>query len=75
LDNRGDQGRTDSEFREEQRFGEGWGSMEFRWMRGSVRDEWFRSKGNTKGENDRIGVVRVNWRYQKRIRAEDRNGT
>jgi len=31
-------------------FGEDGGSMKFRWMRGSVRDEQIRSKGNTKEE-------------------------
>ena len=72
-DNRGDQGRTDSEFGGEWMFGEDRGSTEFGWMRGSVRDEWIRSKGNTKGGNDRIGMIRVNQRYQKRIEGEDQN--
>ena len=56
LDNRGgDQGRMDLEFGGEQMFGEDGGSTEFRWMRGSVREEQIRNKGNTKGGNDRIG--------------------
>jgi len=38
-DNRGDQGRTDLEFREEQMFGEDRGSTEFGRIRGSVREE------------------------------------
>jgi len=75
LDNRVDQGGTDSEFRGEQRFGEDRGSMEFRWMRGSIRVKWIRSKGNTKGGNDVVGIGKVNQRYQKRIRGEGRNRT
>jgi len=39
-------------------FREDRGSMEFRWMRGSVREEWSQSKGDTKGGNDRIGMVK-----------------
>jgi len=39
LDNRGDQGRVDPEFREEQMFRGYRGSTEFRWMRGSVREK------------------------------------
>ena len=72
-DNRGDQGRTGLEFREEQMFGEDRGSMEFGWMRGSVRDKWIRSKGNTKGGNNRVGMIRVNWRYWKGL--EGKTGT
>jgi len=56
-DNRGDQGRTDSEFREEHIFGEDGGSTEFRWRRGSEREEWNWNKGFTKRENKKIGMV------------------
>jgi len=39
LDNRGNQGRTDSEIREEHGFGGDGGSTEFGWRRGSIREE------------------------------------
>jgi len=66
----------DSEFGGEQMFGGDGGSMEFGWMRGSVRDEQIQSRGNTKGGNNKIGIVnRVNQRYWKRIRREDWYGT
>jgi len=56
-DNRGDQGRTDSEIGEEHRFGDDRGSMEFGWRRGSVREEQNQNKGITKGGNDKIRMV------------------
>jgi len=56
-DNKGDQGRTDSEFRVEQMFREDGESMEFGWMR-TVREECIRSKGNTKRGNNKIGMVK-----------------
>jgi len=37
-------------------FREDRGSMEFRWMWGSVRDEQIQRKGNTKGE-----TIREEW--------------
>ena len=54
-DNRGDQGRTELEFGVEWIFREDRGSMEFRWQRGSVREEQNWDKGITKGGNDKIG--------------------
>jgi len=53
----GDQGRTDSEIREEHRFGGGRGSMVFRWGKGSVRKEQNQDKGITKGNNNKIRMV------------------
>jgi len=54
-------------------FGEDGGSMEFGWVRGSIRDEWIQSKGNTKGGNDRIGIIsesEILEKDRKRIRGE-----
>jgi len=48
----------DSEFGEEQMFGDYRGSTEFRWRRGSAGEEQNRSKGNTKGGNNKIGKGR-----------------
>jgi len=56
-DNRGDQGGTDSEFGEEQMFGEDGGNTGFRWERGSVRKERNQNKGIKKGGNVKIGMV------------------
>ena len=55
-ENRGDQGRTDSNIREECRFGRDREKMEFRWRRGSARERQNWNKGNTKGENDKMSM-------------------
>jgi len=46
-DNRGDQGGTDLEIREECRFRRDRGSMEFRWRRGSATEGQNQNKGIT----------------------------
>jgi len=51
------------------------GSREFRWMRGSVREEQNLNKGITKGGNDKIGMVQGKSEVSERVRGEGWNRT